>query len=255
MQERWFASHKRTVLSSPPETTRSPAGLKRAARTQLLWPLSVSLNFCPAMLHILMVLSSEAVRSVVESGEKATHRTPPVCALMTLDRPLLMFGAHRRTVRSFEPVAMMPPVGVTATDRTGPCTHGRKSPSCRGIPGVPLPVAPPLCYGRGAGRAEEDSRNRKLRLGIALKSAQRRAMKGYYSKMQEQTRHRARAHLVIRKAEGTQLWLKVPDHEAAVLRARDKLLHVRVEGYTVDGILVTAKRALERRILPHFSSS
>jgi hypothetical protein len=33
---------------------------------------------------------------------------------------LLMLGAHRRTVRSLEPVAIIPPVGVMATDSTGP---------------------------------------------------------------------------------------------------------------------------------------
>ena len=86
----------------------------------MLWPLRVSLNFWPAMLHILIVLSSDAVSNVVESGEKDTQRTPPVCALMTLERPLLMLGAHRRTVRSLEPVAIIPPVGVMATDSTGP---------------------------------------------------------------------------------------------------------------------------------------
>jgi hypothetical protein len=108
-------------LSSPPETTKSPPGLNRAARTQLLWPLRVSLNFCPAMLHILIVLSSDDVSKVVESGEKDTQRTPPVWALITLERPLLILGAHRRTVLSFEPVAMIPPVGVMATESTGPC--------------------------------------------------------------------------------------------------------------------------------------
>jgi len=56
---------------------------------------------------------------------------------------------------------------------------------------------------------------------------------------------------VVGEAEGAQLRLKVPDHQAAVLRARDELLHVRVEGDAVDGILVPAERALQRRVLPH----
>ena len=96
----------------------------------MLWPLSVSLNFWPAMLHIFIVLSSDAVSNVVESGEKDTHRTPPVCALMTLERPLLMLGAHRRTVRSLEPEAISPFASEKATECTLACNSVAQSSAC-----------------------------------------------------------------------------------------------------------------------------
>jgi len=55
--------------------------------------------------------------------------------------------------------------------------------------------------------------------------------------------------LVVREAKGAELRLEVPDHQAPVLRARDELLHVRIERHAVDCILVPAEGPLERRVL------
>jgi hypothetical protein len=43
-----------------------------------------------SLLLTLMVLSSDAERRLHESAEKATRLTPPVCALITDDRLLLL---------------------------------------------------------------------------------------------------------------------------------------------------------------------
>ena len=82
------------------------------------------------------VLVHVTVRSSLSIARRET--------LMTLDRPLLMFGAHRRTVRSFDPVAIMPPVGVIATDSTGPCSQTHTRGQATVLPLYPQPAMPAL---------------------------------------------------------------------------------------------------------------
>jgi hypothetical protein len=56
-------------------------------------------------------------------------------------------------------------------------------------------------------------------------------------------------HLVAGEAEGAQLRLEVPNHHAAVERARDELLQVGVERDRRDGVPVPAEAALQRGVV------
>lgn len=101
-----YLSQRRVVLSSLPDTTSRPSGLKRALRTQLLCPVRVNWYFCrctvhncsdtqslhnhtPTYIHTLRVLSSDEVRRDCPSLEKSTDLTEAVWALNTVDSPLL----------------------------------------------------------------------------------------------------------------------------------------------------------------------
>lgn len=59
-------------------------------------------------------------------------------------------------------------------------------------------------------------------------------------------------YLVICESEGTQLRFEVPNHETAILRSRNELLHVGIEGNAVYRILVSAEGPLQSGIFPHY---
>lgn len=103
------------------------------------------MNRCRCTLHTFTDLSSEAVTSRCPSAEKLTLRTVAVCALNTVDSPLLkdnsdqvsdgpgvetaqreksgarltyMLGVHNLTVLSLEPDATSSPEGEKCTEVT-----------------------------------------------------------------------------------------------------------------------------------------
>jgi len=108
MHLRVSTSHTRTVLSSPHDTARRPSGANCALRTQLRCPVKEALKRCEGRLHILTVLSSDAVRRKRPSAAKDTERT---AALWACDRG----GAER--------------AGGALAGRAGAVRGGKRAPA------------------------------------------------------------------------------------------------------------------------------
>ena len=110
-----LASHTRTVLSSPPDTSCRPSGLNATAGTAASCPRRTPTSRPVAASHNRMVLSSlpEAMR--VPSGLNATLCHPVVVAAQRLPDRLPGAASHNRTVLSSLPEAMRVPSGLNAT--------------------------------------------------------------------------------------------------------------------------------------------
>jgi len=85
-----FKSHNLIVLSSLPLNTNLELGEKHAVLTQFKWPKSEYWNFIFFVDQILILLSSDAVKSDFPSLENCTVLTADVWALNTATSPLLM---------------------------------------------------------------------------------------------------------------------------------------------------------------------
>ena len=80
-------------------------------------PTNEEANFREGSDHILAVLSSDDVTKYLESGEKLTDRTGPLCPFIITDSPFA-FGIHKRTVLSFDAEARTSPSGENLTSVT-----------------------------------------------------------------------------------------------------------------------------------------
>src|ERR1700758_1594071 len=74
-------SHSRAVLSSDPDSTRAPSGLKATEVTEPSCPLKARISFPVAASHRRAVLSPDPVSTRAPSGLKATEVTNCSCPL------------------------------------------------------------------------------------------------------------------------------------------------------------------------------